>query len=219
MTSAQPDAAGGRDPAMPYDAVVLAGGRARRLGGVSKPEVPLAGRTLLDRALDATRGARRVVVVGPAHLARPGVATTLEDPPSGGPVAGIDAGLAALAAGADDRVGPAVLLLACDVPGAAPAVPVLLAALAGHPDADGAHLVRDGHAQPVAVVRSGPLRAALDALARDGGVHGAALRRLVERLRMVDVPDPDDLGADADTWDDVARLERRLLPHEPDGER
>jgi hypothetical protein len=50
-------------------------------------------------------------------------------------------------------------------------------------------------------------------------VHGVALRRLVERLRMVDVPDPDDLGADADTWDDVARLERRLLPHEPDGER
>lgn len=108
-----------------HDALVLAGGRARRLDGASKPDVLLGGRRLIDRVLDAAVGARRVAVVGPAEVAPPGVLVTLEDPPSGGPVAGIAAGLAALSPGAD-----LVLLLACDVPHAAPSVDALFAALA-----------------------------------------------------------------------------------------
>ncbi len=196
-------------PAGSFDAVVLAGGRGQRLGGVSKPEVLVAGRTLLDRALDATGDARRTVVVGPPHLARPGVPAVLEDPPSGGPVAGIDAGLAGLEGG--DRRGEApVLVLACDVPRAAGAVPILLAALRADAEADGAHLVRGGRPQLVAVHRPWALRAALDGLTPHGGVHGASVRRLLEGLHMVAVPDPDDLAADADTWDDVARLESVL---------
>ncbi|MYQ48709.1 NTP transferase domain-containing protein, partial [Streptomyces sp. SID4985] len=35
----------------PYDAVVLAGGAARRLGGADKPGVRVGGRPLLDRVL------------------------------------------------------------------------------------------------------------------------------------------------------------------------
>ncbi len=198
---------------MTVDAIVLAGGRGRRLAGrppgVTKAEVLVAGRTLLDRALDATAGALRVVVVGPAHLARPGVVTVLEDPPDGGPVAGLAAGLAAL--GGPGDAGRPVLVLACDVPRAAEAVPALLAALAADPGADGAHLVRDGRAQLVAVHRPGPLRAALAGLAaEDGGVRGASVRRLLGRLRMAEVPDDDHRSADADTWDDVARLESVL---------
>jgi hypothetical protein len=42
------------------------------------------------------------------------------------------------------------------------------------------------------------------------------VRSLLEPLRMVPVPDPDDLGADADTWDDVARLET-LVASPPEG--
>ncbi|MZF89845.1 NTP transferase domain-containing protein, partial [Streptomyces sp. SID5643] len=38
----------GADPAR-YDAVVLAGGAARRLGGADKPGVRVGGRPLLDR--------------------------------------------------------------------------------------------------------------------------------------------------------------------------
>jgi molybdopterin-guanine dinucleotide biosynthesis protein A len=192
-----------------FDAIVLAGGRGQRLGGVSKPEVLLAGRTLLDRALDATHEARRTVVVGPSHLARPGVPAVLEDPPSGGPVAGIDAGLAALEGDAGHGDAP-VLVLACDVPQAAAAVPVLLAALRGDTEADGAHLVRGGRPQLVAVHRPRALRAALEGLTAHGGVHGASVRSLLAALRMVAVPDPDDLADDADTWDDVARLEAVL---------
>ncbi|MDP9398746.1 MAG: NTP transferase domain-containing protein, partial [Actinomycetota bacterium] len=49
----------------PYDAVVLAGGRARRLGGVDKPGLEVAGRSLLDRVLAACAGAGRTVIAGP----------------------------------------------------------------------------------------------------------------------------------------------------------
>ncbi|WNB86933.1 NTP transferase domain-containing protein [Cellulomonas sp. ATA003] len=204
---------------MIVDAVVLAGGQGRRLGGVSKPDVAVAGRTLLDRALDAVAGARHVVVVGPPHLGRPGVVTALEDPPFGGPLAGLHAGVVALGAaaadgadGADagDAADVAVLVLACDVPGAASSVPALRAALAEHPGADGAQVVREGRPQPVALYRAARLRDALDGLAADGGLRGVPLRRLAERLRMTAVVDVQGHSDDADTWDDVARLESVL---------
>jgi molybdopterin-guanine dinucleotide biosynthesis protein A len=193
----------------PFDAVVLAGGRGRRLGGVDKAEVLVAGRALLDRALDAAAGARWTVVVGPQELERAGVSTVLEEPPGSGPAAGLWAGVAAL-----DRRSPgdaaAVLVLACDVPLAVRAVPGLLAALAGDPAADGAHLVDGtGRVQPlVAVYRHAPLRAALDRLPDQG--RGCSMRQLVAGLALTRVVDVDGNGADADTWDDVARLEARI---------
>lgn len=203
-----------------FDALVLAGGEARRLGGASKPEVEVGGRALLDHVLDATATARHVVVVGPESLARPGVPTVREHPPSGGPVAGIEAGLTFLDAASGVRPedmnvtyddGLPVLVLACDVPQAALVVPALVAALAAALDSDGVQLVdADGHAQLVALYRRRPLRAALDRLVREGGVHGVSVRRMVDGLRMVGVPDVDGLGTDADTWDDVARLDRLI---------
>jgi len=185
-----------------FDAIVLAGGRGRRLGGASKPEVVVGGRALLDHALAAVAAADRVVVVGPQDLARPGVPTVLEDPPDGGPVAGLAAGLAFLA---PDGL---VAVLACDVPRAGAALPALLAA-AGADDVDGARLVSaDGRPQHlVAVYRADALVRALAALPE---THGAAMRRLVADLRLVDVPDTSDAGADADTWADVERLDAQL---------
>ena len=49
------------------DAVVLAGGRGSRLGGVDKAGIVLNGERLVDRAVAAARanGAERVVIVGP----------------------------------------------------------------------------------------------------------------------------------------------------------
>ncbi|MFD1214070.1 molybdenum cofactor guanylyltransferase, partial [Arthrobacter sp. GCM10027362] len=52
-----------------HDAVVLAGGRSSRLGGVPKALLEFEGRTLLRRTLDALSGARRIAVVGPPELA------------------------------------------------------------------------------------------------------------------------------------------------------
>jgi len=64
MTPA-PTADGRSRPLAPYDALVLAGGQARWLGGVDKMAIPLGGRDMLDRVLDAVPDADRVVVVGP----------------------------------------------------------------------------------------------------------------------------------------------------------
>jgi molybdenum cofactor guanylyltransferase len=79
-------------------AVLLAGGQGSRLGGRHKPGIALAGRTLLDRALDAVADADRIVVVGPATPTAgppdPRVRWTLEHPRGGGPVAALAAGLA-----------------------------------------------------------------------------------------------------------------------------
>jgi molybdopterin-guanine dinucleotide biosynthesis protein A len=94
-----------------WDAVVLAGGRARRLGGVDKPAALVGGRTLLDRVLTAAVAAATVVVVGPTRAAaveRP-VRWVREDPPGGGPLAGLSAGLACVRA-------PFVAVLAADLP-------------------------------------------------------------------------------------------------------
>jgi len=48
-----------------YDAVVVAGGRARRLGGVDKTALPLGASSILDRVCAGAAGAGRLVVVGP----------------------------------------------------------------------------------------------------------------------------------------------------------
>ncbi len=183
---------------MEYDLLVLAGGEGERMGRISKAEVEVAGRTMLDRVLDAGRLARRSVVVGPAELARPGVPAVLEEPPLGGPVAGLAAGMGALGPGGDVPV----VVLACDVPRAARAVPLLLDALAHHPDVAVAWLIdRDGRAQRlVAAYRRVALLGALDALTDAGGAHGVSVRRLTGSLTHVDVPDPDALGDDVDTW-------------------
>lgn len=207
----------------PFDAVVLAGGRASRLGGVPKPTLVVEGATLLDHALTAARDAARTVVVGPepgdatghGHAPAPGgreVLRTREDPPFGGPVAGLDAGLRALARAAPPT-GPApwVLLLAVDVPRAGDAVPRLRRAVAQRPadggTTDGAYLVRDGRAQwLVGLYRHAALRTALDAVSGPDGLQGVSVQRLVSRLVCVEVPDPDGTSADVDTWDDVRRL-------------
>ena len=82
-------------PALPpVDLVVLAGGRGTRMGGRDKASIELGGRTLLERVLTADLGGR-VVVVGETAVPD-GVRRTVEDPPGGGPVAGIGAGLDAL---------------------------------------------------------------------------------------------------------------------------
>ncbi|WP_152352755.1 molybdenum cofactor guanylyltransferase [Brachybacterium subflavum] len=130
--------------------IVLGGGEGRRLGGVSKPDLVVGGRRLVDRVLDAGAGCAPRVVVAPESVAVPdGVLRTLEDPPAGGPVAGIAAGLARLreledgcAAGrvgggiGEGRrttrgAGTDVLILACDLPGAEGFISALRAARDG----------------------------------------------------------------------------------------
>ncbi|MGA8045128.1 MAG: NTP transferase domain-containing protein [Dermatophilaceae bacterium] len=194
-----------------HDAVILAGGRATRLGGATKPLVEVAGRSLLQRALDAAAGADRIVVVGPVPVP-PGVLSTVEDPPFSGPAAGLAAGLAVLAGSAEPTppraaqpspAGPApwTLVLAADVPRAASAVPVLLSVAADDPPADGV-CFHDAQSHPqwmLAVYRSASLRAAVATVI----TTDLSMRRLLAPLTITTVPgDPSDI-ADCDTWQDV----------------
>jgi molybdopterin-guanine dinucleotide biosynthesis protein A len=193
-----------------FDAIVLAGGRASRLGGTPKPGLRLGGTRLLDLALDAVRDAAAVAVVGPENLAvpqDPRVVVTREDPPFGGPAAGIDAGLAAL-----DRPGSpgVVVLLAVDIPGAGPVIGRLLDALrVSDTGTDGVTLERCGSLQwLVSAVRRDRLVTAIETLrAQAGSVHDQPVRRLVAHLRLRGLPDDVGESDDVDTWDDLARLE------------
>ena len=177
-----------------FDAIVLAGGRARRLGGVAKPQLEVAGRTLLDHAVAAVTGAQRVVVVGPEQPVAGKVTFCRENPPGAGPVAAIGAALPHTRA-------EVLVVLAADLPWIAPAIPVLLAAL---PESGAALLVdADGRVNYLAGAwRRRDLAAALRAL---GDASGASARALASLVAQVHVPDQAGWGRDCDTWDDVAR--------------
>ena len=82
------------DPLPPYTAVVLAGGKAARLGGRAKPQLDVGGRTMLAAVLAAVEDADRRIVVGPPQPVPDDVVLVREDPPGGGPVAALRAGLA-----------------------------------------------------------------------------------------------------------------------------
>lgn len=80
----------------PFDAVVLAGGRSARLGGQAKPQLSVGGRTMLAAVLAAVADAELRVVVGPPQPVPAGVVVVREQPPGGGPVPALRAGLAAV---------------------------------------------------------------------------------------------------------------------------
>ncbi|WP_297084243.1 molybdenum cofactor guanylyltransferase [uncultured Demequina sp.] len=182
-----------------FDAIILTGGRAERLGGVDKGEIDVGGRSLLAHALDAAAPARAVAVVG-APVERTRVISTREEPPDGGPVAGIEAGLKALAGGVN-----LVLVLAVDTPRAGAALPELLAAVG---PSEGAIAVDEGgRDQPLLGVYR---RAALEAaIARLSSAHGASMRSLLRQLALTRVPVAPGVTLDADTWDDVRKLRER----------
>jgi len=61
----------------PYDAVVLAGGRARRLSGADKPGVVVGGRPLVAGAAAAVASAERLILVGPGRPELPSASVVL----------------------------------------------------------------------------------------------------------------------------------------------
>ncbi|GAA2384446.1 NTP transferase domain-containing protein [Streptomyces glaucosporus] len=213
-----------------YDAVVIAGGAARRLGGADKPALTVGGRTLLDRVLHACAGAARTVVVGPRRpTARP-VDWVREQPPGGGPLAALDAGLRR--AGSET-----VLVLSADLPFLTPAtVRALLDGAAGPdgngggggpdgngggdgPDGNGGGdgaIVDDGRDQPlVGAYRTESLRRELALLAVEyGGLAGLPLRLLTAGLSLRRVaPAAPDEALDCDTWEELAAARSRIREH------
>ncbi|MFG2481509.1 NTP transferase domain-containing protein [Streptomyces virginiae] len=197
---------------MSYDAIVLAGGAARRLGGADKPALSVGGRALLDRVLDACPDARTTVVVGDRRATARPVHWTREDPPGGGPVAALDAGLRRTTA-------ELVLVLSADLPFLdRETVRALLEAPSAPeaPGQDGAMLRDpDGRDQPlVAAYRAEPLRREIALLAAEHGtLTGLPLRVLTAELDLARVTSRPLASFDCDTWDDLAAARARIREH------
>ena len=176
---------------VPFDALVVAGGAARRMGGVDKVSVPVDGVTLLDRALMAVANAEHVVCVGPTRPTAIPVAWVHERPEGGGPAAAVAAGLHALEA-------PIVAVVAGDMPFVTSSVVESL--IAACVDRDAAVGVDDqGQWQPLL---AGYRTAALRSVLADDPAGESLLRRVLA-LDPVQV----DVGRgafDCDTWEDVA---------------
>ncbi|KAG4080596.1 hypothetical protein HA402_004122 [Bradysia odoriphaga] len=182
--------------------VVLAGGRASRVDGADKAMFEIDGMPLIRHAVDALSECARVVIVG-SDTGRPhfdDVTWVREDPPFGGPVAGIARALEEIAgaeiAGADAAASE-ILLLPADLPGAAEAAALLTAAELG--DDDGVVLVDDAGIPQwlTARYRAAPLRAAI------AGSDATAVRSVVSTLRLRMLPAPANATRDVDTWDDL----------------
>lgn len=79
------------------------------MGGVDKAELIFQGKRLLDRVVDASADADRLIAVGPPRTARRPLVWTREDPVGGGPVA-------AIAAALDLVEAPLTAIVAVDLP-------------------------------------------------------------------------------------------------------
>lgn len=75
-------------------ALILAGGKATRLGGIDKRTLVVDGRTIFERQVEALRPCvTEIIVSSPRPV--PGYRTVVDPVPDVGPLAGIAAGLAA----------------------------------------------------------------------------------------------------------------------------
>ena len=180
---------------MQFDAIVLAGGAARRLGGADKPMLDVDGAPMLVHVLDAVAMAGTRVVVGPRRSIDRAVIWCQETPPGGGPVAG-------LAAAVPLTTASTVVVLAADLPRIGPAIDRLLEALQG----DAAMLSAGGRRNHLAAAWRRP--ALVAALGRVGGPRGVSMRVLAAGATVAEVADAG-WGDDCDTWSDLARHRSR----------
>ena len=172
LTNSQP-------PLRRVTAIVLAGGASQRFPPDKLAQL-VDDEPLLDRTLASLPADVVVVVVGSVRqVARP-VIFTSEDPPGGGPAAGLVAGLRkALAVSAD-----VVVVIPADAPLGGAAATTLLTRLEKEPNAQAVVGV-DAHGweQPLQLAMRPAAAEALLAAAGPGGAAGVSARRLLDALR------------------------------------
>jgi molybdenum cofactor guanylyltransferase len=188
------------DALPPYSAVVLAGGRAARLGGQAKPQLVVGDRPMLATVLDAVADASVRVVVGPPQPVSSDVVLVREQPPGGGPVAALRAGLAEVRT-------DVVAVLAGDLPFLTAA---LITGLRRRLTRDGTLVLDEvGRDQLLlGVWRTAPLLAAVSSVHRPTSMRRAIAALSVDRWRP-DVPEgTPPPWLDCDTPADLARARR-----------
>jgi molybdopterin-guanine dinucleotide biosynthesis protein A len=195
-------------------AILLAGGRGSRMGGEVKPLLEVDGRSLLRRAVEAVGGCASVTVVAP--LLDPdldGVTWVREEPPFGGPAAGLVAALEAWQG--DARAPEWTVILACDLVNPDAVVAALAGAVAAlGSESDGVCLDDDGGRPQwlAGLYRTAALEHAARALPDAG--RDASLRTLLGALAIAHEQAPRRTVADVDTWQDLDEARARAVEEE-----
>lgn len=200
-----------RDPQYPPDAItglVLAGGLARRMGGMDKGLVELAGRPMIEHVLDALRPQVGALLINAnrnvdryAAYGFPVISDTLQG--FMGPLAGVLAALQRLAT-------EFLVTVPCDAPLVAPDLVGRLHAACVANDADVAVATDGLRQQPVFLLLRAGTAASLEAYLSGGGrkidTWFAGLR-----LAEADLSDALDTFVNVNDPDERQRLEARLL--------
>jgi molybdopterin-guanine dinucleotide biosynthesis protein A len=189
-------------------AAIIAGGRARRLGGQEKRDLVVEGRTIIVRQVDVLqRLAHDVFIVGhaPERYATLGLPVHPDDIPGAGVLGGIHTALGVARA-------DAVLVVACDMPFLDLHVLARLVDLSvGH---DGAWVRTSKGVEPLVACYRQHARAAVRARIDEGHLKAADLGVVLDMAELG--PDelarfgaPDRLLANVNTPEDYARVQYR----------
>jgi molybdopterin-guanine dinucleotide biosynthesis protein A len=191
----------------PWTAVVLAGGRAARLGGRPKPQLEVGGRTMLEAVLAATGAATSRIVVGPPQRVPEGVVLVREQPPGGGPVPALRAGLTRVET-------DVVAVLAADLPFLTEEV---VKELLGRLRRDGVLAVDDSGRDQLllGVWRTAALRRVLAGPAGPTSMRRLVAPLAVDRLQPAVAEGQPPPWTDCDTPADLARARAAAAPRVP----
>lgn len=197
---------------LPFDAIVLAGGRSTRLGR-NKLNESLGPQTVLERVVTSLGLADTIVIVGTdqtvdiAKLRWATERTTealimmTEEPAGSGPAMGIAAGVRGLGESKPEKH---TVVLGGDMPFVTRAVPALLGALTGHQAA----VLIDNDNQVQYLASAWQHRALLTATAHTK--PGDSVRSIFTEINAAQIHDLYDASLDIDTESDLGRAIAKL---------
>ena len=182
-------------------AVVLCGGGSTRFGA-DKTSQPLGETTVLEHLVDSLPLDWSVVAVGTPRPLEREVTWTREDPPGGGPLAGIAAGICGVTT-------DVVVVIAGDMPFAGPWAARLVDTLDADPTTN-AVTARDGGQRANPLLTAYRTDALREALPHDPS--GGSARLLLQAIAHEGLLVPDEESLDVDTPEALEAARHRLGP-------
>ncbi len=174
-----------------------------------KTVADVGGVSLLERTLSGLPDGSLVVCVGPPVPTTRAVTWAREDPPLGGPLAAVEAGLGALPSGVET-----VLLIAGDMPRAGLASAALLEALEAN--SGGLAVVVDDEDRPQPLLSAWARDLLTERIGALAPTAGRAVTALLDTANPVLVDDAWGASADVDTDEDLRVLRAGLAVSRPD---